>query len=202
MLQLNNSVRLLEKYDISFLEEMKNIYAHDSAALSGLHKFGSTKKTGPKASPDYVIEAKVISKTLDRIEQRMEPNVLQLKNRLKRARFYKNISNYIAALTSAGVLTAIASKQQNTIIIITALLNFASALFLSISGNLGTDTIGGKNLLELFDKLTTISIQSQKLRYQMSRLESSGDNAQILRLIGEADTCAFELIELEKRIAV
>lgn len=200
MARILNLSAILEEYNPQSLRTFLDKYPLKRDVLGGKELLGDVL---PAAEPSYQAEMELVVASLAEVQQRIHPNFERLKNRYRKMKNLKSFVALISAFTSAGLLAAFVGNAGTLVILITAILNFVSSLFLVVAGNLDAPSIDGKrNLAEVFEKLNAIYSESEKVQYKLQKLLKAGGTrgADVLQLIEQAETLAFDLRRIEREI--
>lgn len=199
--RINALVGLLGSYDPATLEALRTSYSAYELYLKPGNLLGN--KLGAK--DDAVDIARVYSdvalKGLETARERVQPNLQRLRRRLGRAKTIRFSGQLVAAVTSAGLLTAILAGWEREAIA-PAVLNFSAIVCALGAGYLETPLHGGSgNLIEMFEKLVTMDVRALQLSEELYVLQQTGAGAdRVLEKVAEANELATKLRVIEQML--
>jgi hypothetical protein len=134
--------------------------------------------------------------------ERAEPNLNRLRRRLFLAKNIRLGGSIVAAITSAGLVIAIANKTGGVTALLTAVVTFLSTLFPLFSSYLEASDYGGKkNLVDLCEALIKNSVEAEQIEAELEVYRKTNEsNEDIMALVKRANGIAAELSFAERSL--
>lgn len=191
MHRLKNSVAILNEYNPQIVVALKNEYPN-SELLSGLETWGNHTVSQLPETARIKEEVAIIIGSLTEIQKRIDPSINDIKRKLKRANRMKFYAAAISIVTS--LLIAILHKNGKAIIL-PAILNMISSIFLLYANNLESPTMSTKkSLSDYFQSINQLYGKTERIIYHLEKKIKIGTfDEDISKLIVEGEEIAIEL---------
>src|SRR5690554_3342228 len=131
-IKINSLVDVIDFYQPNILLNLQDKYGYNEKNRKIL-KPGSTLGTKLIDSNLYL---EVAEKGLRVAKERVQPNIKQLRSRLRNAKRIRVIGQIIAAITSVGLITASLTQWPEATKISTAIINFMAVICTIVANNM------------------------------------------------------------------
>lgn len=161
---ISSLVEIIDKYQPRVLADLKDKYRlNEKEAIilkSGL-------KLGPERERDAATDWLYFDAAYQGLSitlQRVAPVINRLKDRLTQAKNFRFAGNIISAVTSVGLIAAIAVNSKNAVTLVTAVVNLCGVLCSLIAGRIEAPSHGGNGtLIQLYEELVNADVEAQQL---------------------------------------
>lgn len=191
VIKLNALVELLHSHDPGRLQEMKGQFPDQQNLFDPGLTMGDedNKNEATLAHVSLAVEA------LSAVDKEVEPKLHELKSRLAKAQKMRVTSQIITSITSAGLLGAILSDTSKTVTIITACINFASAIITILAGYMEKPKHGGtENNQDILQSLIQAKVNAKRLITEFqTMLATETLSKEVISKLQEANVLASDL---------
>ena len=204
-IRINALVGLLNKHHPQELDELKLKNQEYAKILQPGRTLGSKKNLpmdslGIEEGLELFVDVTI--RGLKTASERVDPNIEKMKARLSKAKSLKLISQFIATITSVGLVSAILANMEREYTITTAVFNLGAVLCTLFATHLETPKYGGSgNLIEVYENLIKIKVEAQQLIRDLEVVKitlNMQDSDLVKQKISRANQIANEMLLAEK----
>jgi hypothetical protein len=195
-LKVSALVSLLQRHDPEALTHLRAEYPDDAdVVLKPGIKFGTETET--PAAQLYVDTAIA---SLEAGVQRIQPNIREVRRRLKRAKTFRLAGVLVSTVSSVGLLAAILSKGDRLFTIVTALVNLLGAMCTILAAHYETaDHAPKMDLVTMFDQLVDHRVTAERLLNGLRVARRVNDySSDSMRMVQDANEVSAKLLKAEE----